>query len=263
MIYIFIFTLPAYASQESQSLDDVMTEARMENKEQEDKNQSFINGITEASNIAAADIEGAEKVTEQIRLVAAWIVQVLAYFITAFLAVRVVLDLVYIGIPFTRSILSNGFAGNTQAGGQGTMGAGMGAPGMGMGMGQGMGMGMGNGMMGGMGGRYGSMGGRYGGMGGGMMGGGMNPSGVNQQGSLMGRVQWVSNAALTAVASENNIGVDGKVQSPFKIYAKDMIVTLIIVPVLLVLAATGALTNLGFLIGNLLCDAIAGIGEMF
>lgn len=231
----------------------------------EDRTQRFISGLNKAGDLASADIEGTEAATEWIRVIAAWIVQVLSYAITAFLAVRVVLDLTYIALPFTRGILANGYAGNAQAGAGGMpnsmVGGGMGQPGMGMGMGGMGGMGMGGMGMGGMGMRGGYGMNRMGGMG--AMGGGMGATpGMNQQGNMLGRVQWVSNAALNAVASESTVGPDGKGNSPFKTYIHDMVIVLIMVPVLLVLAATGALTSLGFMLGNLLCDAIASIGDM-
>ena len=167
------------------------------------------------------------------------------------LAVRVVLDLAYIGLPFTRSFLGNGYSGAAAAQGQ----PGMGGPGMGMG-GPGMGMG-GYGMnrmgMGGMGG--------YGmnrmGMGG--YGAGGNP---NQTGQMMGKIQWVSNAALIAAEQEGQMTPDGKHTGPLKSYMKNMIVVLVLVPVLLVLAATGALTQLGLTIGEILVDTIAMVGDM-
>ena len=68
----------------------------------------------------------------------------------------------------------------------------------------------------------------------------------------MGRIQWVSNAALNAAAAESVVGPDGKAVSPFKAYMKDMTVVLVITPVLLVLAISGALTDLGFLFVYLL-----------
>lgn len=229
-----------------------------------DKNSNFIDGLHEAADLTP-DVEGAKTVTSGAKLVAAFIVQVLSYIIIAFLAVRILLDLAYIALPFTRTFLSNGYAGNPQQpgnmqpgmGGMGMGGmGGMGAPGMG---------GMGMGGMGGYGrGRYGGMGGM--GMGGmGMQGGmgmGMNQAAGNQQNSMIGQVQFVSNAALNAVASESAIGPDGKTMNPFKIYIKDMTVLLIVTPILIVLAATGTITNLGFVIANALVDAIGKLGQM-
>jgi len=165
------------------------------------------------------------------------------------------LDLLFIAIPFSRGLLANGYAGNAQAGGGAGMQGGMGGMG-------------GMGSMGGMGGfgmnrggfgynRMGAMGGMSGGMAGG-------PAGANQQDTMVGRIQWVSNAALNAVAAESSVDPQtGKAVSPFKIYVKDMAVTLVAVPVLLVLAITGALTNLGFLIGKAVAAAIGKIGGMF
>ena len=219
----------------------------------------YIENTKNAADLTAVDTAGADKVNEGIRTVAAFIVRILSYFLTAFLVVRVILDLVYIALPFTRSILSNGYAGNPAAGGSGM---GMQQPGMGgMGMGAGMG-GMGMGGMGGMGG-YGMRGG-YGmnrmGMGG--MGGMGMQQGQMGASPAMGRVQWVSSAALNAVAAEQMPGPDGKPQSALKAYAKDMMVVLIITPILLTLAITGVLTNLGFLIGDVIAKGITSISGM-
>lgn len=90
--------------------------------------------------------------------------------------------------------------------------------------------------------------------------GGMQNQGMQQ--GMLGRIQWVSNAALTAVASEKVMGPTGKPESPFKIYAKDMTVTLIAVPILITLSVTGVLTQFGFLIGDMLCGLIETVGGM-
>jgi hypothetical protein len=122
-----------------------------------------------------------------------------------------------------------------------------------------------NGMSGGMGGGFGGgMGGFGGGMNRGGMGMGMSGmggmGGQQQQGAGL-KIQWVSNAALNAVASESTPGPNGP-QNAFKIYAKDMIIVLVITPIFLVLAVTGALTNLGFVLGDALVDFIAGFGNL-
>lgn len=59
----------------------------------------------------------------------------------------------------------------------------------------------------------------------------------------------VSDAAIKAVQPQ-----DGK--SPMKAYMSDTIITLVLVPILIVLAATGTLTRLGFSIGYFLVDLI-------
>lgn len=200
----------------------------------------YIKSTQGAADLRKADIKGANKISSTIRSWAAFIVRVLSYFITAFLVVRVMLDLTYVGLPFTRSFLANGYGGTAQGGQQN-----------GMGMNNGMGMGMG-------------------GHGYGMGGYGMNRMGMNgmqgqsQQGATaaMGRVQWVSNAALNAAESEKMNGPDGKPQSAVKLYTKDMTVVLIITPILLTLAITGVLQNLGFLIGDMLVRLINGVGGM-
>ena len=229
-----------------------------------EKNSDFINGLNDAGNLAAADVEGVEGITAGAKTVAAFIVQVLSYVIIAFLAVRVLLDLAFISLPFTRTFLANGYTGQAQADGSGMMQGGMGGMGMGgMGMG-GMGMGGygrgGYGMRGGMG--MGGMGMGLNGMAGqqGMMAG--QNSMMNRNSSMLGNVQFVSNAALNAVATESALGPDGKTQSPFKIYVKDMTVTLIVTPILILLAATGVVTNFGFLLGGFIVDCIAKLGAM-
>ena len=85
------------------------------------------------------------------------------------------------------------------------------------------------------------------------------PSNLGNQGS---RVQLVSNAAIVAAESEGATGPNGKPMGPLKMYIKNMVVVLVLVPVLIVLAATGALTQLGLLIGNLLVGMIGQIGNM-
>lgn len=265
-----------FGSSDTSSLDDVIEQntdvsgqgsqsqepaTSQQQSDREIRNQNFIAGLNKASDLTT-QVEGVEEATSWIRLIASWIVQVLSYALTALLAVRVVLDLIYIGLPFTRGFLANGFQGNAQAGAGGMPNSMMGGqPGMGMG-----GMGMGGMGMGGMGMRGGYGMNRMGGMGMGGMGamgamGGTAPM-ANQQGSMMGRIQWVSNAALNAVASESTVGPDGGANSPFKTYIKDMFLVLVLVPILITLAVTGTLTSLGFMIGNLLCDAIASIGDM-
>ena len=170
---------------------------------------------------------GASAVNQGIKKVASFIIQVLAYAVTILLVLRVLLDIFYITIPFTRNFLANGHQGNGQAA--------AGAPGM-AGMQGGMGMGGMNGMQ----------------------------AGMNQGGTGMLRsIQWVSTAALNAVAAETVIGPDGKAVGPLKVYAKDMIVVLVLTPIFLVLAITGALTNLGFMLGELIARAISAIQNMF
>lgn len=217
-------------------------------------NKDLISSVQEATDLSDVS-PGAQKINKGINKVASFIVQVIAYLITAGLVVRIVIDLCYIGLPFTRSFLANGYQGNSQAGAGGMPNQGMMGGGMGMGgMNGGMGMG-GYGMRGGYGmNRMGGMG--MGGMG---MGGMQGQMGAQP---AMGRIQWVSNAALNAAAAESVVGPDGKAVSPFKAYMKDMTVVLIITPVLLVLAISGALTDLGFLLGDLLANAIEGIGTM-
>lgn len=217
------------------------------------KNQGFVDGLTQAADLTP-EIEGTASVTQGAKLVAGFIVQVLAIFITVFLAVRVMLDLCYIALPFTRTFLANGYAGNPQqSGNMQSAGGPMGGPGMGPMGGPGMGMGYGRGYGGynhgmgmGMGMGMGPMG----------MNGGMGQAAGNQRNSMLGQIQFVSNAALNAVASESAVGPDGKSVGAFRIYIKDMAIVLIVTPVLIVLAVTGQLTNLGFAVAGVVVDGI-------
>lgn len=233
------------------------------------KNSEYINNLKDATTLSEAS-PGASKINQGIKKGVSFLVQVISYGVTVLLTLRVLLDLAYIAIPFLRLWLSNGHQGMAMQGAQGGMqgGMGMGGPmggGMGMGMGgYGGGMGMGGGMYGrgGYGGGMGGMG--MGGMGMGGMGmGGMGQQGMQGQQSGFGRIQLISTQALNAVASESVVDpLTGKPNNALKTYAKDMTVTLIVTPILIVLAVTGVLMDLGFLVGDLLTNAIASVGTM-
>ena len=221
------------------------------------ENYDFVSGLNEAGNLTNEDVPGVQPVVSGAKKIAAFIVQVLSYVIIAFLAVRVMLDLAFIALPFTRTFLANGYSGQAQSSGQGMQNMG------GMGMSGGMGMGMPGGMSGGYG--MNRMGGGYGmnrmGMSGMNNMAGQNAM-MNRNSSMVGNVQFVSNAALNAVATESSIGPDGKTQSPFKVYIKDMAITLVVTPILLLLAATGVVTKFGFLLGGFIIDCIGKLGAM-
>lgn len=253
MICIVVFGchMTAYAS----SLDDVVNKTQSSNSEtsssnnlsqpqqqpqsQDDYNKSYIDSLQSATNLEA-ESASVTKVNSYIQKIASVLVQVISYFIIAFLVVRILLDICYIVLPFTRKFLGNGYQGQPSEG----------QPGMG-GMG---GMGMSSMGMGGYGSRYGGMQGMgMGGMGmGGMQGQGMTPA---------GHIQLVSEAALNA-AAPGNIGADGRHVSALKVYAKDMTTTLVLTPILLVLAITGVISKLGFLIGFLIAKAASSLGNM-
>lgn len=226
----------------------------------------YMQGLRDATNLSEPSA-GAAKINEGTQKICSFIVQVISYFVVAALVVVVSLDLCYICIPFTRELLAPGAAaamGGMQGGAMGMQGGamGMGGPGMmgggmgmgGMGMGRyGGGMGMGRMGMGSMG--MGSMG--MGGMGS-PMGGGMQG-----QGMVMGQHKWVSEQAIRAVSAGQVMGPDGKPKSPLMSYASDMAILLVLTPILFTLAVTGVLTDLGFLLGEILANAIASIGNMF
>ncbi len=228
----------------------------------EQANKAYMDTLNAATDLTTQN-ETVDKVNEALSKVISIIVQILAYAITAGLTLRVVIDLAFIALPFTRAFLGNGYAGNAAVGNTGMAQGGMGNPGMGgMGMGGPGMMGGGMGMGGGMYGR-----GRYGGMGGGMMGGmggmaGGMAGAPQQQASMTGRPQLVSTAALNAVAAEQMPTPDGRARNAIKIYASDMVVTLVAIPVLLILAMSGALTGLGLLLGEAIANGISALGGM-
>lgn len=208
-----------------------------------DTDNDNVNRMKDATKLDGHDAN-ADKVNQGLKKVISFIVQILSYLATLLLVLRVVLDVIYISIPFSRALLANGYSGSAQSANPGGMSGGMGMGGMSGGMGMG-------GMSGGMG-----MGGMSGGM-------GMGPSqGQAGASSALGRIQWVSTAALNAAEAEKGVGPDGKAISPLRVYAKDMMIVLILAPILLVLAVTGVLTRLGILIGTALANFIDGIGNM-
>lgn len=251
MILAFCMSLSVCASDDSNalpSLDEIINqnqEVQPEGSKTEEDidimvapelGSDYIENLEDATDMSE-QAEGIETITSGIKTVASYVIQILCYAVTVLLVLRVVLDLAYIGLPFLRSFLANGYMGNAQAG-AGGMANSMAAGGMG---------GFGT-MRGGMHGQSSVM--------------DMNQPVTSNNINNRAKIQLVSNAALNAVASESMIGSDGNAVSPFKLYVKDMVVVLIMVPILLTLAVTGALTNLGFFLGGLLVDVITGIGNM-
>ena len=112
--------------------------------------------------------------------------------------------------------------------------------------------------------RFGGPGG-YGSGYGGYSGGPTNSPGAyqDQMGTMSGRLQIVSNAALNAAASETTVDADGRNANPFKIYFKDMVVVLVITPILIILAVSGALFHVGLLAGGAIASLLSGIGGLF
>ena len=245
IIGMLAFSTPVYAS--TQTLDEIISEVdSTENQDipQPDSEQPKteneiisipvgLNYIKEANDLGELS-STASKINTQINRFASFVVQVLSYFITAFLSVRILVDLCYIVFPFTRTILNKNGNGEVQSGlsmgntntmnsmnpmnntGNGRIGMGMGSP--------------------------------------------MQTQGVNQAGrGSSGRSAWVSQAAINAANSE----AEGEgTKGVLKMYAKDMIIVLVATPILLVLAVTGTLSNLGFLLGEMISKGIASIGNM-
>ena len=176
-------------------------------------------------DLTAEQSSMASSINGMVYKVAQLLVHVISYGLTAALTVRVLLDLTYIAVPFIRVILANGYTGTASQSNSGGFGGG------------------------GFGG---------GGFGGG--GFGSSSSGSSHGQGNPGKIQWVQNEALNAVAEQqSNKGVGAQ----FKLYSKEMTITLVAVPILLVLALTGALWKLGFAIGYAISAIIGSIGTAF
>ena len=187
----------------------------------------FVGGLKEASDLSTPDTR-ANAVNSALRSVASLTVQVLALAVTVFIVVRIMLDLLYIAIPMTRNALSRGASvqgGTTPS--------------------------LGSGFSGGVPGVKGGMPSRY--------SGGMSGS-MGQQQSAGSSI--VSNSAIMAVASENMPGPDGKTKGSYSTYLKAISKELVIVPVIIVLVATGTLQSLGYLIADVIVKLIGSIGNM-
>ena len=213
--------------EQQETVDDsgaVREPALVEENNSTEENNDFIKELRGATNLSEPTTTG-KSINKFTSTIASFIVQILSYFITAFLVVRVVGDICYITLPFTRDILANGKQGQSQVQNQAMNPMGQGQMGMSA-MGQ-------NPMQ-----AQGQM--------------GMGAMAQNNTGG----VQYISNAALNAVATEQSGG--GKA---IKIYAKDMILVLLFTGILLVLAISGALTNLGIAIGNVISGALFNLGS--
>lgn len=177
------------------------------------ESKSSIGSIAGAAKLDAAS----EEVGQIGNVMNSWgakIMQLLGYIISIGLGIMTALDMVYIAITPLRGVLANGYTGTADTKNKGAQPMGM--PAQMMNGAQGPHMGVAPGMM-------------------------------NQQQQGTG-IQWVTNAALNAVASATNGA------SPFKVYFKQQALVCIAAPTIFVLAATGVLAQIGFAIGSLVSN---------
>lgn len=198
-------SVPAFAEG---NLDDVINgNNAQEQVIQEESN--FIDGLNDANNFTA-DVGKANEVTASAKPGFTLIVQLLTKLIVWGLTLRVLLDIAYVSLPFSRKLLGGGSSKPSQPASTGGFG------------------------------------------GGGFGGSGFGGSGFGGSGASSSSAQasfWVSSAAIKASTSE----------TPMRIYIKDMAVMLTVVPILLVLALTGILTQVGIVIGNVIVEALKGL----
>lgn len=249
-IMTIMFSFSAFASSNALSLEELQqqaqeTQAVIDDNSSESSdisyNSSGDSAIGYISDTAKLDKNDptAQKVGKVMNSWAAKLMQILGYIISIGLGLVTALDVCYIALPPLRGILANGYVGTSDpkansAGGMGGIG-GMNPMG-------------GIGSFGG-GGMYGN---RMGGMN--SIGGMGNSMGAQQNNQpATGRTQWVTNAALNAVTSASSGA------NPFKVYFKQQAVVCIMAPVIFVLAATGVLSNFGFMLGEVVSQWIGGI----
>ena len=232
------YAAPDNSSNGPVSLEQLQEQAKeteaviQETQASKGSNGSYYNdagsAITNIAGSAKLDTESpeAQRIGNVMNSWAAKLMQILGYVISIGLGIVTALDITYIAIPPLRGILANGYTGTADTSGQA------------------------GGMPGGMGGGFGG-----GGFGGGGFGGGYGGTGGMQARTAMGntannqpaggRTQFVTNAALNAVASASSGA------NPFKVYMKQQAVVLVMAPLIFVLAATGVLARFGFWLGQM------------
>lgn len=208
----------------SESLPDTdnQSDKIINNETSNQQGQSYINGLQQIDLTQTPDSQAAQivnGVNSMIYKTQSFIVQIIAYALTIMLTLRTLFDLTYIAIPFSRSLI-DGISGQPGGSMGGTIGN----------QGQNMGQTFGGQTFGGQDGQF-------------------NQPPASPATSGATRVQLISDEARAAI------------QSPrvFRTYAKSMTVTLIATTVMLVLALTGALTDLGFIIGKALAAALGKV----
>lgn len=210
------------------------------------KSNEYTGGLVDAGGLSGSDLQGYTQYGQNVEAQNAvqsalgqfmgWLVPILVGCITAALTVRILLDLLYLTAPFIRHKMAPNAAGM----GMETQG--------GMDMQQGMGMQGNMGMQQGGMGTQGGYGTRYG-----------RRSGYGNQQQPQpqtGGRQWVSESAIQAIMASQQPGPNGKPQNVYVVYGKSMVVPLVLVPVMLVLLLSGALTQVGFYAGDMLSGAI-------
>ena len=223
------------------------------NEDLKKSNDDFINQFSNATSNITVDSGTMEYVSKFVAGVMN-LCRLILIGVTTFYSLRVVLDLAYLTIPFLRKPLANGHVGNANTGLQDNNGS------------AGFGGGFGRSSFGGGFGRSSFGGGFDGGFGrssfgGGMQGGfGGSPQTPNNDvGSQGNRIQWVTGAALNAVASEGNVDSNGTPINKFKYWLNDMVVTLIVLGVMFSLVVTGMLTRIMLLVGTVVTNLIGKV----
>lgn len=273
LVMLSLYVTPVYATM---TLEEALSQSMTENattteqtqqqqpvQTQQSQQGSLVDGFKKSDNETVKNLTKSADITQYddgtvqtyvapFQRVIGKLVLILSYLTVSCQIAFFAVDMFYLAVPPSRKWLANGHIGNPQAGNQMTAGA------VGGGLGD---MGMMN--SGGLyGGRFGHMGGGYGsgyGMGTGMSSM-MNPyqgnPGMTDMGSRTNRTQWVSNAAISAAASETAVTTDGSVNNKFKLYFSQMVLDGIILGILIVLNITGLMQVIGFAIGGIVVNGV-------
>jgi hypothetical protein len=218
-----------------------------DNRKDVQDDSSAIAGVYGSTDLSEP-VEGLDGAKTAMVRAAATIVQIVSMFVVVGFAVTVALDICYIAVPFSRKWLCNGYSGqaNNQTPQNGMNNA-MGSMGSGYGVG---GYGAGG---------YGYGGGSYGNSMANNMSQNMmaqqNMQGMNQTQMQAYKVQFISNAALDAVAMENVVDQQtGKATNPYAHYFTQKVIAILFIGVILVLNMTGSLMRISIMVGNALSN---------
>lgn len=228
-----MFSFSAFASNGALSLEDLQnqqqeTQAVVNDNASQSYNVSsdYSTGKSAIGSISASakmdtESEIATHVGTTMNSWAAKIMQILGYVISIGLGLITALDVCYIAIPPLRVLLANGYVGTADAGDMGAQQNNQPA--------------------------YSRTP---------WVTNSVTPasSGAQQNNQpASGKTQWVTNAALNAVKSASSGA------NPFKVYFKQQAVVCVMAPIIYVLAATGVLSQFGFMLGEVVSTWIGGV----
>ena len=238
MLIVLSLAMPAFAT-EAPNIDEIVAveevvrdadnsaSAQAVESSREYTDRSFVDSLGKAMDLST-ETKISSDFSKTANYYGSIIFQYLAIIVSVGTLLMIGIDMVFIMLPFSRSFLANGYEGRAVAGSNSQSGLGLAS-----GMNEMHDMNSrnplaGRGMM-----NYGNQ--------------------LNQTPSS-GRVQYVSNAALNALAAEK-----GNNKLALLEYIQNMSITIILSGVILVLAGTGILGSLGLAIGSKLTSLLKSL----